>query len=310
MTLLLVGGRPVAFSAVLAALALAACATPALDDALVVADDRASSRGVHGSHVDAGSGDGALKPSESGGGSPGTSASTGGAFGAYDGGAGKDGGGGACPLGAAGVGWLCDGFEGTEFDAEWSKVLVQGGGVGLHKGGATGAGSFGAGFGTLPPGIGQAALSAALPGTVAASGAGLRFAVRVPRDGYPTRVGIGALRGAGGSAFVLELDVNGTQLVVRDTTGAAATMAVGTIPFDQWTCVSVELDVAGNKVHASIPGVTHSMPITAARASVALTAVEVGLTYDAGANANASIGLGFDDVVIGRGVTPCGAAAP
>jgi hypothetical protein len=208
-----------------------------------------------------------------------------------------------CPPGAAKLPWLCDGFEAAALDAAWS-TRIQGGAVGPKKGGASGAASLGAGFATLPSGRGTAAVAYVPSASAVAAGAGLRFAVRVPNDGYPQRLGIGALRGVASDAFVLELD-GGVHVVLRDTAGMGSVVSVGDLAFDTWTCVSIELDAGGKTVTATMPGVSREMAIDAARAGASIGSVEVGLTYDEGANANASIGLGFDDVVIGRGLTAC-----
>ena len=280
------------------ALCLASCAVPPANDDLPAYDDKsAGNRGDAAPPADLSLG---AAPS----GQPPESSAGSGASGPSDGGGALA----PCPPGAATLPWLCDGFEAVALDAAWSPK-IQGGTVGRRSGGATGAGSLGAGFVTLPGGHGQAALSYAPKGNAAGAGAGVRFAVRVPKGSYPPRLGIGALRGAGAAAFVLELDA-GVHVVVRDTVGMGALVSVGDLAFDAWTTVSIELDVASKTVTATMPGATRTLSLDPTRASAAVEAIEVGLSYDGGADPSESIMLGFDDVVIGRGLASSPSPSP
>jgi hypothetical protein len=274
-----------------------ACASPPLDDEIPVSDAPAARK----SGSSGASGDGALHPDPA---APLAGSSDGGGGGG-DGGTGS---GSGCPAGSAALPWLCDGFESATLDVAWSPSL-QAGDVQLRKGGASGASSLRAGFAMLPAGIGKAAVTHALPAVAAAPGVGVRFAILVQADSYPSRIGIAALRGAGAgagtAAFALELEGDGKQLVVRDTAGMGSVTSIGDVARDRWTCVSLELDVATKALTATMSGTSRSIPLDGARASALIAAVEVGVTYDMGANSGASIGLGFDDVVVGRGLVGC-----
>ena len=199
---------------------------------------------------------------------------------------------------------FCDGFEGASLNGAWFLEPLEGGTVHLKAGGAHGTASLAATFGTLPSGLGKAAVSYKLAPGVATAGAGARFSVHVVHDGYPRHLGLAALRGAKGAGFVVELD-EGQHIVVRDTLGTTPALVVGDVPFDAWTCVSVELDAAGLALVATLPDAARSAPVSAARAAASLESVEIGLTYDEGANVRASVGIGFDDVVIGHALRAC-----
>ena len=211
-----------------------------------------------------------------------------------------------CPTSAALTPWLCDDFEGAAPDARWTvdsaggNVRIKADAHALH-----GAGSLATSFGTLPAGVGRAALVLPRPASMRSTAFGMRFDVRVPDDGYPSRLALGGLRRAGVLAMAIELADGGHRLAVHDrSTGRSANVTLASLTFEAITCVSIEVDAAAAVVTVSAGG--GKAPVTlAVPASSPFDGVEVGLTYDEGQNPNASIGLRFDDVVVGSGVRPC-----
>jgi hypothetical protein len=226
----------------------------------------------------------------------------------------------APPSGAPGVAkcpafgvtaFLCDSFD-PAMSPAWMQIIEGGELHAWTKSAASGTHSLESAFDPLPAGLGRATIaydapfaSAPKPTSIA-----LQFSVQLPVDGYPTTLGLGGLRVAGGDAALsVELVNAGKRLAIVDRLtgagGAGATHDLGAMQLGAWTCVELEVDANG--AFRAWLGKTLATSGTlgggaAAFASIGLA--EVGLTYSAGA-ANDSIVAFYDDVVVAPAAVGC-----
>ncbi len=212
-----------------------------------------------------------------------------------------------CPeLGISGA-FMCDGFESTALATAWLKVVVAGDVDGFSsKRAAAGTHSLAAAFAPLPS-SGRAALS--YHGAFAASpkphSVAMQFSVYLPKDGYPTALPLGGFHGASGDLTVSMN--NSSQIVLSDKlAGGTKLHALGASALGTWQCI--EIQIADSGALDAWLGKTHALHGTLASGPSSFTsvdAVEIGLSYVGGANANASVVGFYDDVVVAPAAVGC-----
>lgn len=194
-----------------------------------------------------------------------------------------------------------DSFEGATLDAAWIPVVVHGG-VGINTTRAWGGKqSLGVGFGSLPS-KGEAKVELRDPAIAAASRVTLRLHVMMPADGYPDRVPLGGLFDTQGDGLGLVVDHTSQLKLEERVGGSVRALATTAFAVDRWTCIALGVDRTSGGVTLAVEdasqAATTSLSSTVDRASM-------GMTYDGGANPNASVGVYFDDVTIASELVGC-----